>query len=116
MLDINDSIIRGYTHLLIEEATGSDFSDFIFDKKVCVTTRDDASTLVTIDFVCRNNNTRLKYSFDIHNMKAIGFEAFEKYYAKSFFHTGIIEVDYIVIPKIETIRQMYEMKNIRIIA
>lgn len=116
MLDINDSIIRGYTHLLIEEATGSDFSDFIFDKKVCVTTCDDASTLVTIDFVCKKNNTRLKYSFDIHNMKAIEFKAFEEDYAKSFFHKGTIGIDYIVIPKIETIKQMYDKKNIRIIA
>ena len=116
MLDINDSIIRGYAHLLIEGATGSDLSDFIFDEKVCVTTCDDASRLVVIDFVCKKNNTRLKYSFDIYNMNAFEFKAFEKYHAKSFFHKGIIEVDYIVIPKIETIRQMYEMKNIRIIA
>lgn len=116
MQDINDSIIRGYAHLLVEEATGSDFSDFIFDEKVCVTTCDDASTLVTIDFVCKKNNTRLKYSFDIYNMKAFEFKAFEEYYAESFFHRGIIEVDYIVIPKIETVKQMYDKKNIRIIA
>ena len=109
MQDINDSI-RDYAYLLIEEATGSDFSDFIFDEKVNVSTHDNESRLVVIDFVCKKNNTRLKYSFDIYNMKAFEFKAFEEYYAESFFHKGVIEVDYIVIPKIETIEQMYEEK------
>ena len=109
MQDINDSI-RDYAYLLIEEATGSDFSDFIFDEKVNVSTHDNESRLVVIDFVCKKNNTRLKYSFDIYNMKAFEFKAFEEYYAESFFHKGVIGVDYIVIPKIETIEQMYEEK------
>lgn len=109
MQDINDSI-RDYAYLLIEEATGSDFSDFIFDEKVNVSAHDNESRLVIIDFVCKNKNTRLKYSFDIYNMKALEFKTFEEYYAESFFHKGTIGVDYIVIPKIETIEQMYEEK------
>lgn len=109
MQDINDSI-RDYAYLLIEEATGSDFSDFIFDEKVNVSTHDNESRLVVIDFVCKKNNTRLKYSFDIYNMKAFEFKAFEEYYAESFFHKGVIGVDYIVIPKIKTIEQMYKEK------